>query len=102
MHLCDYETTECGVAFFSWLWMTELLLKKWLPVGYSFRVAKFLFCKQLCLLEEFAVLDRGVRPFALVAMVNIGLGWTINGSAFGIFAIAFTTSDGYSAVMGGC
>jgi hypothetical protein len=51
----------------------ELLLKKWLPICQSLRITKFFFGKQLRLLKEGTILLRTFRPFALVAMVNIGL-----------------------------
>ena len=55
-------------------------------------------CKQLRLLKEFAIFSCCFRPFTLVTMVDVGLRWTINWSAFGISAIAFATSDSHATI----
>lgn len=93
VELGDDKTAKGGIAFLVGLGMFELALEKRLPVSEAVRVAQFLFSKRLDLLKKKAVIRGTLRPFAFVAMIDVGFAWPIDRSAFGILAIAFATRN---------
>ena len=58
MDLCNHESAQRGITFFSLLRVLKLLLKQRLPICYSFGVFKFLFGKQLHFLKQSAIFLR--------------------------------------------
>ena len=93
VELGDDKTTEGSVTLLVGLWVLELELEQRLPISEAIGIAEFVLGKGLHLLEEKAVVGGSFGPFAFVAVIDIRLARTVDRSAFGIFAIAFTTGN---------
>ena len=90
MNLRYHKSSQGDIVFFSLFGMFELFLKQRLPISHTLWVIQFCFSNKLHILKQGTIFLCTFRPLAFVTMVDIRLARTVEWSAFGIFAIAFT------------